>query len=81
LSEQKVRDHRQAFILGNITMQTENIKQEAYRLLDKLPEQATWDDLMDRIYVRQAIEAGIKDSDAGEMVDVHEVRKRFGLKE
>jgi hypothetical protein len=64
-----------------MTMQTENIKQEAYCLLDSLPEQATWDDLMDRIYVRQAIEAGMKDSNAGETVDVHEVRKRFGLKE
>jgi hypothetical protein len=67
--------------LGEIIMQTESIKKEAYRLLDKLPDQATWDDLMDRIYVRQTIEAGIKDSDAGETVDVHEVRKRFGLKE
>jgi len=60
-------------------MQTESIKQVAYRLLDNLPEQATWDDLMYRIYVRQAIEAGIKDSDAGRTVDVKEVRKRFGL--
>jgi len=62
-------------------MQTENIKEEAHRLLDNLPEQATWEDLMYRIYVRQAIEAGIKDSDAGKTVDVQEVRKRFGLKE
>ncbi len=60
-------------------MQTESIKQVAYRLLDNLPEQATWDDLMYRIYVRQAIEAGLKDSDAGRTVDVKEVRKRFGL--
>ena len=60
-------------------MQTQNIKQEAHRLLDNLPEAATWDDLMYRIYVRQAIEAGIKDSDAGRTVDVKEVRKKFGL--
>jgi predicted transcriptional regulator len=60
-------------------MQAENIKQEAYRLLDKLPDKATWDDLMYQIYVRQTIEAGIKDSDEGRTVDVKEVRKRFGL--
>jgi len=60
-------------------MQTEGIKQEAYRLLDNLPDKATWDDLMYQIYVRQAIEAGIKDSDEGRTVDVKEVRKRFGL--
>ena len=60
-------------------MQTENIKQEAQRLLEKLPDKATWEDLMYRIYVREAIEAGIKDSDEGRTVDVKEVRKRFGL--
>jgi hypothetical protein len=60
-------------------MQTENIKQEAHRLLDNMPEKATWEDLMHRIYVREAIEAGIKDSDEGRTVDVKEVRKRFGL--
>ncbi len=62
-------------------MQTESIKQEAYRILDKLPDKATWDDLMYQIYVRQTIEAGIKDSDEGRTVDVKEVRKRFGLTE
>jgi len=60
-------------------MQTGNIKQEASRLLDNLPDKATWDDLMYQIYVRQTIEAGIKDSDEGRTMDVQEVRKRFGL--
>ena len=60
-------------------MQTETIKQKAYQLLDKLPDSASWEDVMYRIYVRQAIEAGIKDSDQGHTTDVSEVRKRFGL--
>ncbi|MBW2596863.1 MAG: hypothetical protein JRC93_13015 [Deltaproteobacteria bacterium] len=60
-------------------MQTESIKQKAYQILDNLPDKATWDDLMYKIYVRQAIEAGIKDSNKGRTVDVKEVRKRFGL--
>ena len=60
-------------------MQTESIKQEGYRILEKLSDKATWDDLMYQIYVRQTIEAGIKDSDEGRTVDVKEVRKRFGL--
>ena len=60
-------------------MQPEDIKQEDYRLLDNLPDKAIWDDLMYQIYVRQAIEAGIKDSDEGRTVEVKEVRKRFGL--
>lgn len=58
---------------------TESVKEQAYHLLDNLPDSATWEDLMYRIYVRQAIEAGIRDSDEGQTVDVKEVRKRFGL--
>lgn len=60
-------------------MQTANVKKEARRLLNNLPEDATWDDIMYRIYVHQTIEAGLKDSDVGHAVDVKEVRKRFGL--
>ena len=62
-------------------MQTENIKDKAHKLLNNLPDSATWEDLMYRIYVREAIEAGIKDSDKGHVVEVKEVRKRFGLSE
>jgi len=60
-------------------MQSNNIKQEAYHLLQKLPENATWDDLMYEIYVRQAIEAGIEESEAGRTIDVGQVRAKFGL--
>ena len=60
-------------------MSSSNIKQEAYRLVENLPEDATWDDLMYQIYVRRAIEAGLEDSEAGRTVDVKEVRARFGL--
>lgn len=60
-------------------MQTTNIKQEAHRLIEKLPENATWDDLMYEIYVRQAIEAGLADSEVGRTLDVKEVRAKFGL--
>jgi len=60
-------------------MQTNNIKQEAYHLFQKLPENATWDDLMYEIYVRQAIEAWIEDSEAGRTIDVGQVRAKFGL--
>ena len=60
-------------------MQSGNIKEQAHRLVDNLPDGATWEDVMHRIYVRQAIEAGIKDSDAGRTMDVEEVRKRFDL--
>ena len=60
-------------------METETTKNKALKLLDKLPDSASWEDLMYQIYVRQAIEAGIKDSDEGRTLDVKEVRKRFEL--
>ncbi len=60
-------------------MNSTDIRQEARRIIDKLPETATWDDLMYEIYVRQSIEAGIADSDAGRTLDVQEVRAKFGL--
>jgi predicted transcriptional regulator len=60
-------------------MSSTNVKQEAHRLVDNLPENATWDDLMYEIYVRQAIEAGLADSEAGRTLDVKEVRAKFRL--
>ncbi|MCC5609865.1 hypothetical protein LC612_24570 [Nostoc sp. CHAB 5834] len=62
-------------------MEIKNIKEEARRLIDKLPENLTWDDLMYEIYVRQAIEAGLSDSEAGRVVSVEEVRAKFGLQQ
>jgi len=62
-----------------MTMQTESIKTQAHKLLEDLPDNASWEDVMYRIYVRQTIDAGIKDSDKGRTIDVKEVRKRFGL--
>ena len=60
-------------------MSSANVKEEAKRLIEKLPENMTWDDLMHEVYVRQSIEAGLKDSEAGKVKDVAEVRDKFGL--
>jgi predicted transcriptional regulator len=56
-----------------------NLKEEARRLIDELPQGSTWDDLIHRICIRQAIEAGLEDSDAGRTTDVENVRARFKL--
>ena len=60
-------------------MEMPNVKQEARHLVDSLSDDATWDDLMYTIYVRQAVDSGMQDSDAGRVLDVGEVRVRFGL--
>lgn len=61
-------------------MDVVKIKEEAKRLIEDLPDDASWDDLMNRIYVRQAIEAGLGDSEAGNILENKEVRAKFGLK-
>lgn len=61
-------------------MENRSVKQAAQQIVESLTEDATWDDLMYRIYVRQAIEAGLQDSDHDRTVDVKEVRAKFGLK-
>ena len=55
------------------------VKEEAERLIRELPDNATWDDLMYEIYVRQKIEEGIKAADEGRILSHEEVRRRFGL--
>jgi hypothetical protein len=45
-------------------MATPSIKEEARRLVEKLPENSTWEDLVHEIYVRQAVEAGLAESQA-----------------
>ena len=54
-------------------------KGEAHTLVDRLPEDATWDDLMHEIYVREVIEKGLADSREGRTKDVREVRQEYGL--
>ena len=60
-------------------MATPSIKEEARRLVEKLPENSTWEDLVHEIYVRQAVEVGLADSQAGRTTDVEQVRSSFGL--
>ena len=60
-------------------MEATKVKDEAKRLVEDLPDDASWEDLMYQIYVRQAIEAGLRDSEAGRTMDVKEVRAKFGL--
>lgn len=58
---------------------TSSIKTEAVRLVEQLPDDATWDDLLYEIYVRQSIEAGLKDCREGRTLSVADVRRRLGL--
>lgn len=56
-----------------------NVKDEARRLVERLPDDATWEDIQYQTYFRQAVEAGLKDSGEGRVVPLDEARRRFGL--
>jgi len=60
-------------------MEKITIKEEAKSLIEKMPDNATWDDLMYEIYVRQSIEAGLEDSANGKIKDVSKIREKYGL--
>jgi predicted transcriptional regulator len=60
-------------------MSSSTVKAEARRLVDRLPEDATWEDIQHEVYVRKAIEAGLKDSREGRTVTLAEARRHFGL--
>jgi len=69
----------QITLLIKYLMKPTNIKEAARQMLDNLPENSTWEDLMHEIYVRQAIEAGLADSEAGQLTSVEKVREQFGF--
>lgn len=58
-----------------------NRKQLAHRIIDKLPDNATSDDMTHELYEHQAVERGFADSDADHVTDNKAVRARYGLPE
>ncbi len=56
-----------------------NVKHESEQLVRALPEQASWDDLMYEIYVRQQVENGLRAADEGRVLTHDEVKRRFAL--
>lgn len=46
-----------------------DIRADAKRLIEQLPVGASWDDLAYEVYVRQAIDQGLADANAGRTVD------------
>ena len=55
----------------------ETAKEDVRRMLESLPDDATLEDIQYRIYVRQAIAAGLRDIDQGRVVSQQEVERRM----
>ena len=60
-------------------VQRRSVKTKAIRLVRDLPASSSWDDLMYRIYVRQKIEAGLADVEAGRVHSHAAIRKEFAM--
>ncbi|HBM15412.1 MAG TPA: hypothetical protein DD381_03575 [Lentisphaeria bacterium] len=55
---------------------TITVKENAKLLIDRIPDDATWDDIMYEIYVGQKIEKGLKDIHNGK-IHSHDKFKRI----
>lgn len=52
-------------------------KEEAKKLIDKLPDQATWDDIMYEFYVKKKLAVALKADEEGRVISHKEVKKRI----
>jgi predicted transcriptional regulator len=52
-------------------------KETVRRLLDDLPDNASLEDIQYHIYVREKIERGLRDVEAGRVVDQDEAKRRM----
>jgi predicted transcriptional regulator len=53
------------------------IKEEARKLIDGLPEEISWDDIIYQMYVRKKIDKGIEAADQGRIMAHEEVKEQF----
>lgn len=60
-------------------MRDVTVKEEARKIVERLADDATWEDLQYELYLRQAIEKGLKDSCEGRTAPLDVARRRFGL--
>jgi len=53
------------------------IKEEAKKMIERLPDNATWDDIMYELYVKKKIAAGLKAAEEGHVVSHEDAKKRL----
>ena len=53
------------------------IKEEAKKLIDRLPDQATWDDILYEFYVKKKLAVAMKAAEEGRVVSHKDAKKRL----
>jgi hypothetical protein len=56
------------------------IKEEARKIIDNMPEQATWDDIMYQFYVKKKIMVSLKAAEDGNIISHEDAKKRLFVK-
>lgn len=52
-------------------------KEEVRKMLDKLPDKASFEDIQYHIYVLQKVERGLKDIEENRLLDEDEIERRM----
>ena len=55
------------------------VKDAAMAIVRDLPEDATWEDVQYSLYVREKIERGLADIEAGRVVSHEDIKRKFGI--
>ena len=53
------------------------VKESLLEIAAQLPADCTWDDVMERLYVRMKIEDGLRDAEQGRTIDHDEVFREY----
>ena len=56
------------------------VNEEIRRMIDRLPDDATWEDVQYSIYVLQRIERGRREAADGKILDEAEIERRMTLR-
>lgn len=59
---------------------TPTTKEQARALLENLPDDVTWDDIVYELAARRSIELGLADADKGRVMDATVVRRELRLR-
>lgn len=55
-------------------------KEAAKQLIDHMPDEATWEEILYELYVKQKIEEGLADIEAGRTIPHEQVKAEFLLR-
>lgn len=58
-------------------MPMQNVKQIVHDIADQLPEQATLDDAMHALYIRQKLERSLQAAKEGKVISQEEMERRY----